>query len=133
MDNVDTKTVQSFGDEWLHFDQSILDKTEYGRLFESYFRIFPWDSLPQNSWGFDMGCGSGRWARGVAAKVGHLTCIDPSSKALAAAKRNLAVFHNISFINASTSDMPLEPNSQDFGYSLGVLHHLPDTTRAQKC
>ena len=30
------------------------------------------------------------------------------------------------------SDQPLPPNSQDFGYSLGVLHHIPDTLTALK-
>ena len=26
--------------------------------------------------------------------------------------------------------MPLADSSQDFGYSLGVLHHIPDTAKA---
>jgi SAM-dependent methyltransferase len=31
---------------------------------------------------------------------------------------------------AGVDDMPLEPGSMDFGYSLGVLHHIPDTQAA---
>ena len=47
-------------------------------MFENYFSIFPWDTLPPNSVGFDLGCGSGRWARRVAPRVGTLHLIDPS-------------------------------------------------------
>ena len=34
------------------------------------------------------------------------------------------------FVNAGVSDQPLPPDSQDFGYFLGVLHHTPDTAAA---
>lgn len=37
---------------------------------------------------------------------------------------------NVSFHRAFVGDNPLAPNSQDFGYSLGVLHHVPDTIGA---
>ena len=42
-----------------------------------------------NSIGFDMGCGSGRWAKLIANKVKLLNCIDPSAVALEQAKINL--------------------------------------------
>ena len=56
--------------------------------FDSYFHIFPFDDLAAAE-GFDMGCGSGRWAKFVAPKVGFLNCIDPSDEALEQAKLNL--------------------------------------------
>ena len=74
-----------------------------------------------------MGCGSGRWAKFVADKVHILNCIDPSEKALNVAKKNLSKFSNVNFYNASINDEVLERNSQDFGYCLGVLHHIPNT------
>lgn len=130
MSNIDPKTVSSFGDEWSKFDQNGLDEAEHSTLFETYFSIFPWDSLPDEATGFDMGCGSGRWAMLVAPRVGSLSCIDPSSDALEVARRNLKHLTNIKFLNASVSDQPLPMESQDFGYSLGVLHHVPDTASA---
>ncbi len=130
MSNIDPKTVSSFGDEWSKFDQSGLDEAEHSTLFETYFSIFPWDSLPDEATGFDMGCGSGRWAMLVAPRVGSLSCIDPSLDALEVARRNLKHLTNIKFLNASVSDQPLPIESQDFGYSLGVLHHVPDTASA---
>ena len=82
--------------------------------------------MPDNAKGFDLGCGSGRWAEVVSEKVGHLHCIDPSEKALRVAKKNLANKKNVDFILASVDSIPIPDNSQDFGYSLGVLHHIPD-------
>jgi SAM-dependent methyltransferase len=127
--NLDIDTVKSFGDEWSRFDQSDLSADEAGRIFDEYFAVFPWDKLPKDATGFDMGCGSGRWARLMAPRVGHLHCIDPSS-ALEVAKTTLSAAANVTFHRASVDDRALPPNSQDFGYSLGVLHHVPDTEGA---
>lgn len=77
-----------------------------------------------------MGCGSGRWARRVAPKVGRLHCIDPSSDAIDVAKASLVGHDNIVFHRASVDQPCLRPGSQDFGYSIGVLHHVPDTEAA---
>ena len=127
--NSDATTVKSFGDEWSRFDQSDLPPAEAQRIFDEYFAVFPWSKLSKASTGFDMGCGSGRWAKLMAPRVGHLHCIDPSS-ALEVAKLSLSSAANVSFHQASVDESPLPPNSQDFGYSLGVLHHVPDTAGA---
>lgn len=39
--------------------------------------------------GFDMSCGSGRWAIKVAPRVGLLNCVDARQEALDVAKHNL--------------------------------------------
>lgn len=127
--NYDEFTVKSFGNEWTHFNQSSLSSNELKNIFDKYFSIFPWDQLPENAEGFDMGSGSGRWAKGVAPKVGKLNCIDPSS-ALEVSKKNLELFPNIEFFQSTANDKVLPSLSQDFGYSLGVLHHVPDTQSA---
>jgi ubiquinone/menaquinone biosynthesis C-methylase UbiE len=125
--NIDTRVVEGFGDEWSRFDQSALSADEHEELFQSYFAVFPWDSLPPDATGFDLGCGSGRWAKLVAPRVGTLHCIDASDAALDIARRNLAALSNCQFHHASVDAMPLLDDGCDFGYSLGVLHHLPDT------
>ena len=102
---------------------------EAERVFADYFGIFPWEQLPPNAEGFDMGCGSGRWARFVAPRVGRLHCIDPSS-ALAVARQTLADQPTVQFHPASVAASGLSPSSQDFDHSLGVLHHVPDTAAA---
>lgn len=128
--NIDHKTVDGFGEEWAAFDQSDLPPDEQRRIFDDYFSVFPFAELPPQAEGFDLGCGSGRWADLMAARVGHLHCIDPSAKALSVAKRRLGGRGNVVFHHAGVDDIPLADNSQDFGYSLGVLHHIPDTQAA---
>jgi len=129
MNNIDKKVVEDFGVEWNKYSQSEISDNDLKKSWSQYFEIFPFDELDTNSEGFDMGCGSGRWSRFVSEKVGSLNCIDPSSKALEIAKKNLSGFSNINFYNASVSDNVLKDNSQDFGYCLGVLHHIPDTQK----
>ena len=126
MKNQDKNTVDGFGDEWSRFDQSDLPSAEQQLLFDEYFSVFPWKNISKESIGFDLGCGTGRWARSVAPKVKKLICIDPSS-ALEIAKKNLSNFDNCVFDSATVDEMPMQDNSMDFGYSLGVLHHVPDT------
>ena len=124
--NVDAKTVAGFGDEWQRFDQSEWPDDERARIFEMYFGIFPWPQLPPAAEGFDLGCGTGRWAQLVAPRVGRLHCIDPSD-AIEVARRNLAGQPNCVLYRATVDTIPLADDSMDFGYSLGVLHHVPDT------
>jgi SAM-dependent methyltransferase len=128
--NVDDHVVRGFGQEWSHFDQSRVDIAELTRQFSAYFHIFPWEKLPGNAIGFDVGCGSGRWAKLVAPRVGALHCIDASEAAIAVARANLASLKNCMFHVATVDAIPVENGSMDFGYSLGVLHHVPDTLEA---
>jgi ubiquinone/menaquinone biosynthesis C-methylase UbiE len=132
MSNLDPQTVRGFGVEWERFDQSALSSAELRRQFDAYFAVFPWDALPPNAEGFDVGCGSGRWARFVAERVGRLHLVDASTEALDVARRNLAGRDNCIFHHASVDAVPLADGSADFGYSLGVLHHVPDTAEGIK-
>lgn len=128
--NVDEATVEGFGDEWATFDYRAETREALRELedcFNLYFGVFPWRALPEGAKGFDAGCGSGRWARFVAPRVGRLHCVDASPQALAVAKRNLREQANCEFHCASVSELPFDDATMDFGYSLGVLHHIPDT------
>jgi SAM-dependent methyltransferase len=125
--NLDPETVEGFGAEWKAFDFESGDEAELDALFTDYFSVFPWQDLPQNAVGFDLGAGSGRWAARVALRVGTLHVIDASADALAVARRKLRGQSNCLFHNHSVDAIPLDDGSMDFGYSLGVLHHVPDT------
>jgi len=131
--NIDNKVVNDFGKEWSAFNHQKIDDASLDSAFNSYFKFFPFDDL-KNAEGFDMGCGSGRWAKFVAPKVGFLNCIDPSQLALDQAKLNLIDVKNFKTECAGVDNNTLRDDSQDFGYSLGVLHHIPDTPLAlQSC
>ena len=131
-ENADREVIEGFGDEWSRFDQSELSAADREAMFNEYFAVFPWDRLPPDAVGFDMGCGSGRWALLVAPRVGVLHCIDPAEAALNVARRNLAGLPNCRFHSAGVDAIPLPDESADFGYSLGVLHHIPDTEAGLK-
>jgi len=125
--NIDHRVVKAFGEEWTQFDQRAASTTDLQSMFDQFFRIFPWNALPRQAIGFDLGCGSGRWACFVSHRVERLHCIDPSEAALSVARRNLSDLPNCVFHLASVDHIPLADNSMDFGYALGVLHHIPDT------
>lgn len=124
-ENLDSVVVRAFGEEWIRFDQSRLPRAELQAQFEAYFSLFPWERLSPTAVGFDVGCGSGRWAQFVAPRVGKLHCVEPSA-ALTVAERTLAGLANCEFHSAGVANLPFADASMDFGYGLGVFHHLPD-------
>lgn len=128
--NINAAVVDGFGDEWSRFDQSEVPEAETLQRFEEYFAIFPWHELPAAAVGLDLGCGSGRWARLVAPRVGRLLCFDASQAAVDVAKRMLAGLENVEVAVAAVDELPIPDASTDFAYSLGVLHHIPDTAAA---
>ena len=131
--NADSEVLRGFGREWSTFRQDAdhLSQQQRQKIFDDYFRIFPWHLLPPGGGiGIDVGCGTGRWAMLVAPRVRHLHLLDASADALAVAKQNLTISSNVSFHANSVAEIPLPSQSLDFAYSLGVLHHVPDTQAA---
>jgi SAM-dependent methyltransferase len=124
------RVVKGFGEEWSRFTNQTLSDHELREMFELYATVFPWRDLPDNAVGFDAGCGSGRWATFFAPRVGLLHCIDASDAALGIARRTLAGNRNVVFHHQDICEPGLPVGSCDFGYSLGVLHHIPDTELA---
>jgi len=128
--NIDQATVEGFGQEWKCFNQQGLSDCELKKIFSDYFHLFPWEVLPPKSEGADIGCGSGRWAKFVVSRVGILHLVDASPLALEVARENLKMESNVLFHLASVDTLPFENCTLDFAYSLGVLHHVPDTAGA---
>jgi SAM-dependent methyltransferase len=132
-DNLDLQVTRGFSREWSTFRQDTdhLSQQQRQKIFDDYFRIFPWHLLPPDGGvGIDVGCGTGRWSMLVAPRVGHLYLLDASAEALTVARENLKSAGNVSFHLNSVAEIPLPANSLDFAYSLGVLHHVPDTQSA---
>jgi len=131
--NVDPDVARGFGKEWATFRQGEenLSRQQRELIFENYFRIFPWDLLPPDGGvGIDVGCGTGRWSMMLAPRVRHLHLLDVSPDALAVARENLKAANNVSFHANTVEELALTPQSLDFAFSLGVLHHVPDTQAA---
>jgi SAM-dependent methyltransferase len=91
---------------------------------------FPLTDL-NNSLVLDIGCGMGRYVE-VAAKVGaNVTGVDLSF-AIDAAFENVGRKPNVHLIQADIFNLPFLPETFDFIYSFGVLHHTPDAASAFK-
>ncbi|MGN6647141.1 MAG: class I SAM-dependent methyltransferase [Cytophaga sp.] len=127
--NIDKDTVESFGDEWSTFHT--FNEDEIYNAGDNYFDILPVGYLTKQSHVLDVGCGTGRWTYYLADKVGNVECIDPS-KAVLVASKLLASKDNVRISQASVDNIPFEDNSFDLVFSLGVLHHVPDTKAAVK-
>jgi ubiquinone/menaquinone biosynthesis C-methylase UbiE len=123
----DDRVIAGFGREWKTFTHADgAAENDLRGAFHSYFSNFPWNELPPAAVGADVGCGTGRWARFVAPRVGKLYCVDPSA-ALDVARRALAGLPNCELIQARADAIPIPDHSLDFAYCLGVLHHVSNT------
>ncbi len=128
--NIDSKTIQSFGEEWETFHGFAED--DISQIGKDYFDIVKAEHVDDKSVVLDVGCGSGRWSKFLADKVKFIEAIDPSDAIYSAVKltRNIP---NIRVTKAGVDSIPFLNNSFDFVFSLGVLHHIPDTKAAMQC
>src|ERR1035437_1860910 len=81
-ENIDWKTVHSFGEEWSKF-KSFSDE-EIKNAGDQYFDIISDSILNKDSYVLDVGGGTGRWAKYLAPKVKFVESIDPSTAIFAA-------------------------------------------------
>ncbi len=127
--NIDLNTVHSFGVEWQAFDH--FDDTELKKIGDTYFDIITPGMLGKDKMAADFGCGTGRWTKYIHDKMGAVAAIDPSDAVLTAG-RLLRDAGNVQLYKASIDNLPFPDNYFDFGFSLGVLHHIPETSKAMK-
>jgi 2-polyprenyl-3-methyl-5-hydroxy-6-metoxy-1,4-benzoquinol methylase len=82
----------------------------------------------------DLGCGTGRFSKALADQFkASVTGIDPSEKMLDQAKLKHAD-SEITFLQSSAEDIPLEDSSVDLVFMSMVYHHLIDPgTTASEC
>jgi len=126
--NIDWESVNSFGNEWARFNS--FNEHEIVLIGNDYFDLVKSDILnPESTVALDVGCGSGRWDKFLSERVKFIEAIDPSKSAFIAANY-LKEHKNIRVSQASVDNIPFPDNTFDFVFSLGVLHHLPDTESA---
>lgn len=127
VDNIHPQTVSSFGDEWETFHD--FNAKEIESIGDQYFDIVTPSMLNENSHVIDIGCGSGRFIKYLKGRYHKITGIDPSD-AILVADQLLGTDPDIELVKTSTDYLPFPDDHFDFGYSLGVLHHIPDTQKA---
>lgn len=125
--NIDHSVVESFGEEWKKFHE--FDDAELIRIGDSYFDIINESIINKNTYGLDVGCGTGRWTKYLLNRIGFMEAIDPS-EAILAADKLIGDKTNVRLSMASTDNIPFDDETFDFVMSVGVLHHIPDTQKA---
>ena len=127
LENIDPGTVSSFGEEWKAFHG--FSEKDLKRIGDIYFDIVSNDMLNDQSTVIDIGCGSGRFIKYLGNRYKKIIGLDPS-KAIYAADELVGKNEKVELVMASTDNIPFPDGYFDFGYSLGVLHHIPDTQKA---
>lgn len=77
----------------------------------------------------DAGVGAGRFAEIVSRWGGEVIGID-LSYAVDAAYKNIGNRPNVHIVQTDIFNLPFKPETFDHMYSIGVLHHTPDTRKA---
>lgn len=126
-ENIDSDVVKAFGEEWGKF--AVHDDESVRELRKEYFDIVNETMVNSNTYMIDIGCGSGRWTDYFTDKAGFIEAIDPSD-AVFAADNMLGKKNNVRITKASVDTIPWDDETFDFGMSIGVLHHIPDTRQA---
>ncbi|HEY2994729.1 MAG TPA: methyltransferase domain-containing protein [Methylomirabilota bacterium] len=80
----------------------------------------------------DAGVGAGRFAEIVARDGGEVVGVDLTT-AIDAAYANIGRHPRVHLVQADIFAMPFAPATFDLAYSIGVLHHTPDTAAAFRC
>ncbi len=124
-DERQVKTALSFGFEWTRFPEMY---EEWNRTFLDYMQPHRPEFFDGKKV-LDAGCGNGRFAY-YAAKYGAEVWAIDIGPAVEVAQRNTETSENVQVIQADLHDPPFAPESFDFIYSIGVLHHLPDPEAA---
>jgi len=121
----------NFGFQWHLHARTQLDTEESKRSEQAFRRRTGF--RPEDLAGklvLDVGCGMGRFAE-VATRWGARVVGIDLSVAAEVAARNLAG-RDATMFQADVFHLPFAPESFDFIYSIGVLHHTPDCERAFK-
>lgn len=122
---------ESFGFQWKRFERTQLDSANGTTRSRDTF-------LQKTGWSLhdlrgrrilDAGCGMGRFAEVCADAGAEVHAVDLSA-AVEAAARNLGYRPEVHLYQADIMNLPFPDGSFDFIYSIGVLHHTPDTRGA---
>ena len=123
-ERMQARTRSSFGYQWTTFSEIATD-------FRDNFLNYLYPATPETfrgKLGLDVGCGFGRHLCQAAACGAEIVGVDFSA-AIESSYANTRHLPNVRLAQADIYNLPFEPATFDFVYSIGVLHHLPDPER----
>ena len=132
--NLDQGVIDSFGHEWAAFDYGEAETTEALDVqFHAYCAPLDLDQFnPQSSIAGDFGAGSGRWASRLTPHFSLVYALEPSDGANRVLKNKFINEPKVVVLQETVGANSIPLKSLDLAMSLGVLHHIPDTSLAIK-
>lgn len=123
--------VKNFSFEWQTHTETQLDSITGRPESENEFRRktgFDFKSFREKLF-LDVGCGTGRYSEVVLKHGGEVIGID-LSYSIDVAQKNVGAFPKAHLIQADIFNLPFKEGVFDYIFSIGVLHHTPDTKKA---
>ncbi len=123
--------ADNFGMQWNHFAKTQLDSySGHPISSDRFWNTTGWkpDEL-RGQWVLDVGCGSGRFAE-IALNAGAKVVALDYSSAADACYANLKHHSELHVIQGDVYALPFASESFYYIYSLGVLQHTPNVTKA---
>jgi SAM-dependent methyltransferase len=120
--------VENFGFQWNKHKRTQFDneKEKPSELFLRRIGLTP--ELVKDKLVLDAGCGAGRYSDVVSRWGGNVVAVDLSS-AVEASHENLG-HKGVKILQADIMNLPFAEETFDVIFSIGVLHHTPDTKKA---
>lgn len=133
-ENLDQGVIDSFGHEWATYDYS---ENETSEALDAQFMAYctPIDLTrfsPKTSIAGDFGAGSGRWSSRLTPYFSLVYALEPSDGAYSVLKNKFSKDPRIVVLQETVGSNSIPLASLDLAMSLGVLHHIPDTSLAIK-
>ncbi len=122
--------ADNFGFQWNRFDTIQVDTVMHNDLSrDRFFKTTGWPARMEGERILEAGCGAGRFTQ-LALETGAEVFSFDLSSAVEAAWRNNATAPRVSMFQASIYEIPLQKESFDRIFCMGVLQHCPDVGAA---
>jgi SAM-dependent methyltransferase len=119
--------VSGFDYEWRRFSKA--GGRELAAVSAQYFDLIPDPRFGPGQVVVDAGCGAGRWAYEVARRGARVVAVD-LGMSIEIARRNTEATGRVLCVQGDVRQLPLREAAVDWGYTLGVIHHIPETDAA---
>ncbi|MBI4122960.1 MAG: class I SAM-dependent methyltransferase [Parcubacteria group bacterium] len=126
--------TSSFNYQWKHWKKLQFESENKGKLLEGY-TLRMWEQITGKKGSLegmtigDFGCGPGRFLEVVRMKNGRVVGIEADEAALEIAKQHFKNDPHVVLYQGDVLQAPIESNSLDGAFSIGVLHHTKDPFR----
>ncbi len=121
---VSDEHLKSFGDQWNTYEVAHDDEDRATFVAKTGMPLEDMKGLRV----LDAGCGGGRYSK-ICGEAGATVVGADHSRAVDKATQLCSHLDNVRFLQADLKQLPLEKESFDFAFSIGVMHHDADTRK----